>query len=45
MVAKGDKEIEEELSAAVEHLQLHGPATPERGAGADDEGEVVSPEL
>lgn len=45
MVAQGNKQVEEELSAAVEHLQLHGTAPLEGAAAADDESEVVRPQL
>lgn len=45
MVAQGNKQVEEELSIAVEHLELHSAATLESAAAADDEGEVMGPEL
>ena len=45
VVGERDKQIEEELGAAIEHLLLHGSAALEGGAAADDEGEVVSPQL
>ena len=45
VVAQGNKQVEEELGAAVEHLQLHGAAALEGGAAADDEGEVVGAQL
>ena len=45
MVAQRNKEIKEKLRVAVEHLELHGPAALEGAAAADDEGEVVSPQL
>lgn len=45
VVAQGDEQVEEELGTAVEHLGLHGAATLEGGAAADDEGEVVGAKL
>ena len=45
VVGQGDEQVEEELGATVEHLLLHGSAALEGGAAADDEGEVVSPQL
>ena len=45
VVAQGDKQVKEELAAAVEHLELHGAAALEGAAAADDEGEVVRPQL
>lgn len=45
MVAEGDKQVKEELSAAVEHLELHGAAALERAPAADDEGEIVGAQL
>jgi hypothetical protein len=45
MVAQGDEQVEEELGVAVEHLELHGAAALEGAAAADDEGEVVRPQL
>lgn len=45
MVAESDKQVEEELTAAVKHLHLHGAAALEGGAAADDEGEVVGAQL
>ena len=45
MVAQGNKQVEEKLGVAVEHLELHGAAALEGAAAADDEGEVVGPEL
>lgn len=45
MVGEGDKQVKEELGAAVEHLLLHGAAALKGGAAADDEGEVVGPQL
>lgn len=45
MVAKSDKEIKEQLCAAVVHLQLHGAAALEGAAAADDEGEIVCAQL
>ena len=45
MVAQGDKQVKEELGAAVEHLELHGAAALESAAAADDEGEVVRSQL
>lgn len=37
VIAQCDEEVEEELSAAIVHLQLHGAAALEGAAGADDE--------
>ena len=45
VVGQGDEQVKEELGAAVEHLLLHGSAALEGGAAADDEGEVVGPQL
>lgn len=45
MIAQSNKEIEEELRAAVVHLQLHGAAPLEGAAAADDESEVVCSQL
>lgn len=45
MVAQGDEQVEEELGAAVQHLELHGAAALEGAAAADDEGEVVGAQL
>lgn len=45
MVGEGDEEVKEELAASVEHLHLHGTATLEGRAAADDEGEVVCTQL
>jgi hypothetical protein len=45
VVAEGDKQVKEELSAAVEHLELHGAAALERAPAADDEGEIVGAQL
>lgn len=45
MVAEGDEEVEEELAASVVHLELHGAASLEGAAAADDEGEVVGAQL
>lgn len=45
MVAEGDKEVEEELAAAVVHFQLHGAASLKGAAAADDEGQVVGAQL
>lgn len=45
MIAEGDEEVEEELRAAVVHLQLHGAASLEGTPAADDESEVVGPQL
>ena len=45
VVAQGDEEIKEELRAALEHLQLHGAAALEGAPAADDEGEIVCPQL
>ncbi len=45
MVAQRDEEIEEKLRAAVEHLQLHRAAPLEGATAADDEREVVGPQL
>lgn len=45
MIAEGDEEVEEELAAAVVHLELHGAAALEGAAAADDEGEVVGAQL
>lgn len=45
MVAERDKEVKEERGAAVIHLQLHRAAPLEGASAADDEGEVVRPQL
>lgn len=45
MVAQGDEQVEEKLSATVEHLELHGAAALEGAATADDEGEIVRAQL
>jgi hypothetical protein len=45
VVAQGHEEIKEELGTAVEHFQLHGAAALESAARANDESEVMSPEL
>lgn len=45
VIAQGDKQIKEELSAAVEHLKLHRATSLEGAAAADDEGEVVGAQL
>lgn len=45
MVAEGDKEVEEQLAASVEHLGLHGAAALESVAAADDECEEVGAQL
>ncbi len=45
MVAQSDKQIEEKLRATVEHLQLHRAAALEGAAAADDQREVVRPQL
>lgn len=45
MVAQSHEQVKEELAAAVVHLELHRAAALEGGAAADDEGEVVSPQL
>lgn len=45
VVGEGDKQIEKELAASVEHFHLHGTAALECVAAADDEGEVVSSQL
>ena len=45
MVAEGDEEVKEELAASVVHLELHGAASLEGAAAADDEGEVVGAQL
>lgn len=45
MVAEGDKEVEEQLAASVEHLGLHGAAALESVAAADDESKEVCAEL
>lgn len=45
VVAEGDKKIEEQLAASVEHLGLHGAAALEGVAAADDESEEVRAEL
>jgi hypothetical protein len=45
MVAQGDEQVEEELSATIEHLELHGAAALEGAAAADDESEIVGPQL
>lgn len=45
VVAQGDKEIEKELSSAVEHLKLHGSTALKGAAAANDESEVMGPEF
>jgi hypothetical protein len=45
MVAQGYKQVEEELGAAVEHLELHRPAPLEGVAAANDESEIVGAQL
>lgn len=45
VVAEGDKEVKEELAAAVEHLCLHGSAALEGVATADNESKVVGTQL
>lgn len=45
VVAEGDKEVEEQLAASVEHLGLHGAAALEGVAAADDEGQEVCAQL
>lgn len=45
MVAQGDEQIKEERRAAVVHLQLHGPAALERASRADDECQIMCPQL
>ena len=45
VVAQGDEQVEEELAAAVVHLELHRATALEGGAATDDEGEVVGPQL
>lgn len=45
MVTQSDKQVKEELGAAVEHLELHGAAALEGAAAADDESEVVCAQL
>lgn len=45
MIAQGYKEVEEELGASVEHFQLHRTAPLERAAAADNESEIVGPQL
>lgn len=45
MVHHGDEQIEEERRAALLHLHLHRAAALERVAAADDEGEVMCPQL
>lgn len=45
MVAEGDKQVEEQLAASVEHLSLHGAAALEGIAAADDKGEEVGAQL
>ena len=45
MVAERDEQVEEQLGAAVEHLQLHGAAALEGAATPDDESEVMCPQL
>lgn len=45
VVAERDEQVEEQLAAAVEHLELHGAAALEGGAAADDEREVVGTQL
>lgn len=41
MVAEGYKEIEEQLCASVEHLQLHCATSLESATGSDDQSQVV----
>lgn len=45
MVAERNKEIKEELRAAVVHLQLHRAAALKGAAAADDQGKIVCPQL
>lgn len=45
VIAERDEEIEKELRAAVVHFQLHCTAPLEGAPAADDEGEIVSPQL
>ena len=45
VVAKRHEQVEEELRATVEHLELHGAAPLEGAAAADDEGEIVGAKL
>ncbi len=45
MIAQSDKQIKEELGAAVVHLELHRAAPLEGAAAADDEGEKMCPQL
>jgi hypothetical protein len=45
VVAEGDKKVKEKLSTAVEHFQLHRAAALKSASTADDEGEIVSPQL
>lgn len=45
MIAEGNEQVEEELGAAIEHLELHGTAPLEGAAAPDDEGKVVRPQL
>ncbi len=45
VIAQGHEEIKEELRTAVVHLQLHGAAPLEGASAANDESEVVGPQL
>lgn len=42
MIAEGDEQVKEKLTATIEHLKLHRAATLECGPATDDESEVVS---
>lgn len=41
MVAQGDEKVEEELAAAIEHLELHRTALLEGRTATDDERKIV----
>lgn len=45
MVAERDEQVEKQLTTAVTHLQLHRTAALERGAAANDEGQIVGAQL
>ena len=45
MVAKSDEQVEEQLAASVEHLELHGAASLESAPAANDEGKIVRPQF
>lgn len=45
MITHRHKQVKEQPRPALLHLNLHGSAALERGAAADDECEVVRPQL